>query len=142
MNKKSFIYFAAALLIIGSMSAYFISKDMTKNDVVITGEYDIWESQADTQSEITEILMSESEITTENSSVETQLLVNINTASSDDLMKLSGIGTATAEKIIDYRTTNGDFSNIEELMDVKGIGEKTFSKIKNHIYVENPVYPN
>lgn len=61
-------------------------------------------------------------------------LININTASSADLISLPSIGPATAQKIIDYRTTKR-FTNIEELMEVKGIGEKTFEKLKNQITV-------
>lgn len=68
------------------------------------------------------------------------LMININTASLDELMLLKGIGESTAYKIIEYRETNGDFRNIEEIMQVGGIGEKKFADIMNNIYVENPVY--
>lgn len=61
--------------------------------------------------------------------------VNINTASSEELEKLSGIGKAMAKRIIDYRETHGGFANKEEIMNVKGIGNKVFENIKNNICV-------
>lgn len=62
-------------------------------------------------------------------------VVNINTASSEELEKLSGIGKAMAKRIIDYRETHGGFANKEEIMNVKGIGSKVFENIKNNICV-------
>ena len=55
--------------------------------------------------------------------------VNINTASLEDLQRLPGVGPVIAQRIIDYRETNGPFSNVEALINVKGIGEKTLAKI-------------
>ncbi|MDR3296007.1 MAG: helix-hairpin-helix domain-containing protein [Clostridiales Family XIII bacterium] len=64
-----------------------------------------------------------------------EALVNLNTADSAALQKLSGVGPATAEKIIDYRNQNGSFKTIEDLMNVSGIGSKTFEKLKDKISV-------
>ncbi|MGX8773663.1 MAG: helix-hairpin-helix domain-containing protein [Bacillota bacterium] len=61
--------------------------------------------------------------------------VNINTADSSQLQTLSGVGPATAEKIIDYRQTNGSFSSIEDIKNVSGIGDKTFEKLRDHITI-------
>ena len=61
--------------------------------------------------------------------------VNINTASLDGLQTLPRIGEKVAQRIIDYRKEHGDFKKIEELMKVKGIGEKTFKLIKDKIEV-------
>ena len=61
--------------------------------------------------------------------------IDINTATSEELQTLTGVGPATAEKIISYRSDVGYFSEIEELKNVDGIGEKTFNKLKDHIMV-------
>jgi len=62
--------------------------------------------------------------------------VNLNTAGSEELQIAPGIGPAKAQKIIDYREQYGGFSYLEELMEIKGIGQKTFDKIKDYYYVE------
>ena len=61
--------------------------------------------------------------------------INLNTAGKDELMKLSGIGEARAQSIIAYRETHGPFTAIEEVMNIEGIKEKAFSKIKDEIEV-------
>ncbi len=63
-------------------------------------------------------------------------LVNINTATKDELMTLSGIGESKAEAIISYREENGDFSQIEDIMLVSGIKEAAYEKIKDYITVD------
>ncbi len=62
-------------------------------------------------------------------------LVNINTATADQLQTLSGVGEATAKAIVEDRETHGQFTSIEDLMRVSGIGEKKFAKIKDRICV-------
>jgi len=59
--------------------------------------------------------------------------VNINTAGLEELMTLDGIGEVKAAAIIEYRRENGAFSSVEELLKVKGIGEKTLAKIRDQI---------
>ncbi|MGN0680840.1 MAG: helix-hairpin-helix domain-containing protein [Candidatus Fimisoma sp.] len=61
--------------------------------------------------------------------------ININRADSDELEKIPGVGPATAKKIIEYRTNNGNFSSIEEIKNVSGIGEKTYESMKEYITV-------
>lgn len=61
--------------------------------------------------------------------------VNINTASKEGLATLTGIGESKALAIIDYREKNGGFKSIEEIMNVSGIGEKAFEKIKDYITI-------
>ena len=64
---------------------------------------------------------------------ETEIRVSINHATREELCQLPGIGESTAQKIIDYRNENGLFQTIEELMNVRGIGEKKFAKLKEFI---------
>lgn len=59
--------------------------------------------------------------------------ININTADSEELQMLDGVGPATAQKIIDYREANGSFKKIEDIKNVSGIGDKTFEKLKDDI---------
>lgn len=61
--------------------------------------------------------------------------VNINTADSDQLQELNGVGPATAEKIIAYRNENGRFKSTEDIKNVSGIGDKTYEKFKDKIKV-------
>ena len=61
--------------------------------------------------------------------------VNLNTASLEQLMEVPGIGESKARAIIDYRDTNGGFSTIEEVMNIEGIKEGVFSKMKEYIVV-------
>jgi competence protein ComEA len=62
-------------------------------------------------------------------------VVNINTASLEDLMTLPGIGKAYAERIVEYRQKNGPFKKVEDLLNVRGIGEKTFEKIRPRLTI-------
>lgn len=62
--------------------------------------------------------------------------VNINTATTEELATLKGIGKVKAEAIVAYRSANGDFKAVEDLTKVKGIGDKTFENIKEDITVE------
>lgn len=62
-------------------------------------------------------------------------IININTATKEELMTLNGIGESKAISIIEYRTTNGLFADIQSIMNVSGIGQSTFDKFKNQITV-------
>ena len=64
--------------------------------------------------------------------------VNINTASVKELDALPGIGAKTAALIVEYRQKNGPFKKIEELMNVRGVGEKSFLRLKSQIVVSPP----
>ncbi|MBQ6900564.1 MAG: helix-hairpin-helix domain-containing protein [Firmicutes bacterium] len=61
--------------------------------------------------------------------------VNLNLAGSATLQTIPGIGPSKADRIIDYRNTNGRFRKIEDIMNITGIGEKTFESIKDYITV-------
>lgn len=62
-------------------------------------------------------------------------IININKATMEELMSLTGIGEAKAKNIIDYRTENGDFNNIEDIKNVTGISDAIYDKIKKNITI-------
>ena len=61
--------------------------------------------------------------------------ININRAGIEELTLLPGIGETTAQKIINYRTTNGPFTNVGDLTNVEGIGDSRLNKLKNYITI-------
>jgi len=64
-----------------------------------------------------------------------QAPIDINTAKVADLVKLPGIGEALAKRIVEFRQQHGPFKRVEDLMKVKGIGEKSFEKLRPSIVV-------
>lgn len=62
-------------------------------------------------------------------------IININTAPASELVKLKGIGEVKAAAIVEYRRINGNFKTAQDIMNVSGIGEKTFEKIRSQITV-------
>lgn len=83
--------------------------------------------QNDARIDISQAVGSKKETSTKTS------IISINNASKEELMTLNGIGNAKAEAIITYRNDHGGFKSIDELLEVKGIGESVFNKIKDHI---------
>jgi competence ComEA-like helix-hairpin-helix protein len=61
--------------------------------------------------------------------------VNLNSATAAQIASLPGIGVKTAELVVQYRQKNGPFKKIEEIMNVRGIGEKSFLRIKDRLTV-------
>lgn len=78
---------------------------------------------------------SNNESTKEESKTEGISIVNINTASIEELDSLPGIGSSKAQNIIDYRNINGKFGSIEEILNVNGIGTALYEQIKAYITV-------
>ena len=64
--------------------------------------------------------------------------INLNTATVAQLETLPGIGKATAERILEYRQKSGGFKKVEDLMNIRGIGEKSFLKLKPLVTVTAP----
>ena len=119
---------------------------MEKETDAIEKEIDAMEKKTESAAENSSHAIQDAEDETENTTVKEQVKelvsekksgkININTANSEELQSLKGIGPSTASSIIAYREEYGGFSSIEEIMNVKRIGEKTFAKIKDRISVE------
>lgn len=67
---------------------------------------------------------------------ETNVMININTATQAELESIPGIGPSTALKILEYRQSNGKFSSIEDIKNIKGIGDAKYESMKNSITVK------
>ena len=63
--------------------------------------------------------------------------ININTATRTELIQIPNIGEKMADRIVEFRKANGPFKRIEEVMNVRGMGEKTFLSIKRHLTVDD-----
>lgn len=62
--------------------------------------------------------------------------INVNTASKEELIRIPGIAEVLADRIIEYRTANGPFSSLDELTNVKGIGEKSLARMRGYMKLE------
>lgn len=102
-----------------------------KQKIIIPSQIQDEEVEYDEDEEYNDIESEENVETEENE----EFLININTATIDELTKLDGIGTATAEKILEYRESN-EFESIEDIMEVSGIGETKFENIRKDITVD------
>lgn len=69
------------------------------------------------------------------SSVSEDGVININTATLEELQKINGVGEVKAKSIIEYREKNGGFKSIDEMKNIEGIGDKTFEKMKDKITI-------
>ena len=83
-----------------------------------------------------EIFLQENSETQITSATSESDLVNINTADETELQKLYRVGPAIAKRIIEYREQNGKFQTVEDIKKVRGIGQKTFEKMKDKITVQ------
>ena len=119
---------------------------MEKETEAMEKETDAMENEIESAAENSSHAIQDAEDETENTTVKEHVKelvsekksgkININTANSEELQSLKGIGPSTASSIIAYREEYGGFSSIEEIMNVKRIGEKTFAKIKDRISVD------
>ncbi len=65
-----------------------------------------------------------------------EIHINLNSATGDELRELPGIGKTVSARIVSYREANGSFKKLEELMNVKGIGEKLFTRLRPFVFLD------
>lgn len=103
------------------------------NDSKVTGEEKVLQKEYVTDEPGDDIIIEDE--TSNVKSKETEK-ININTADQSTLEKIPGVGESTAQKIIEYRKTNGKFKNIEDIKNVSGIGDSKFENMKEKICVK------
>ena len=126
ITVKTLIKMAAVLVavVISFQSGYFKSQ---LDDSKYSDRYTVSVEKTPSPEELAEM--------EQTLAVEEKLLININTASAEELEKLPGIGPALAERIIEHREANGSFKRRYDIMDVSGIGAGIYSDIKENICV-------
>ncbi len=72
------------------------------------------------------------------SRTETPAQVDINSASVEELMSVSGIGQVIAQRIVEFREKNGPYKSVDDLLKVQGIGEKSLARIRENLSVGRP----
>ncbi len=139
MSKPEGIAVLLTVILLSLALGFYVGRDTAEGAVVIEAAKP--EVISELQSQITEPpeTTPEAAASLEDSVIpsEPEYPLDINTATVDDLDDLPKIGPVLAQRIIDYRNANGDFQFIEELMNVEGIGEGIFEKIKEFVEVRN-----
>lgn len=162
MDKKGLIFLTVAVITVICTAFLVLVSDVKSDeeititvmnssvDEIINTMTEISVTFSETKTTVTTAITTVSSISTNliHETAETEpvftdsepLYIDINSAGAEELMRLDGIGEVTAWAIINYRDENGGFRNIEEIMNVYGIGEAKFEQIRGYIYVHNPVY--
>lgn len=92
-------------------------------------------NMAESVSDGTQIVIQKKQKKTDTKKEEDSNKININKASQEELMTLSGIGESKAKQILSYRESNGSFKKVEDIMNISGIKEGVFMKIKDYITI-------
>ena len=138
MKKASLILLVTTLVLAAFTAGFFFGKNFSGTKLIIAGQGEIPATTAPaTPSTVPSAPSGPEDVfipsVTEPAPSNPSGLLNINTATHEELCELPGIGEVLAQSIIDYRTQNGPFQSIYELTDVPGIGDKRLAAIENMI---------
>lgn len=120
-EKLAFLLILLLILII-SYTQYSVNKNIEKQEV--------------NQKQYKLIIFKDYENQDKNKYINNRLKININRAAKEDLVTISGIGEKTAENIIKFRLENGGINDLKELLDISGIGKKTYRILERNCFVE------
>ncbi len=129
---KDLIHYAEGLLDSADITHLNLARRLIDEEVIIIYK----ESEALDEIQINNAALEKlnlSETKYSSNQEEYDFVINVNQANVEELMKLPGIGKTKAQAIIDYRKKSGGFKELNQLMEVKGIGDKTFEKIKSFL---------
>jgi len=132
LKKFELCVLLLAFSVISFGCGYFIANDAEKHVISV----EVTENKITTPENKENILLENEKEHDVSKEISDTLMVNINTADIDELCQLEGIGEVLAERILEYRTKNGEFYSVEELINVYGIGEKILEKLMGHITVK------
>lgn len=142
MKKENLLFIAAGsvcaagCLVISALNVYWSSHP--KADVIPPSEYTVSLRAADTEESSNTDELSDTNGQTDEQTTPLHETININTATADELSAfLPGIGDVKAQRIVAYRETAGGFDSVDELLNVKGIGEKTLENIRPYCRVSD-----
>lgn len=142
MSKAEGIAVLVTVLLLSLALGFYVGRSTVKGAVVIEAAEPEEISELETvaavepQTEPADVSIKEDSVVPDQSE-EPEYPLDINTATVDDLDELPKIGPVLAQRIVDYRSANGAFQFVEELMNVEGIGEAIFEKIKDFVEVRN-----
>ena len=125
--KFAFVFTAATLAVCCTMLILLLANRNAKSKISVIN-YDTVTVSADENADLT---------TAEPDSDIPDGRIDLNSCTSEQLCSIPGIGEKTAQKILDYRDSAGGFSSVDELINVKGIGEVRLAKIRQYVTVEN-----
>ncbi len=139
-QERLVIQFLALFFLIGSGIHLFRENVLKDDSIKFLGEEVEAREFRDRAKQIDSVYFSAEKIAKEEKPISGVITVaqtiNLNSASAEDFMRLPKIGKVMAQRIIDYRDKHGRFSSINELLNVKGIGEKIFERIKGEVTIE------